>query len=176
MQTSKFRPKGVESNKKLQYPSARNCQLEETLPHSNLQSIQWLTDHYGLMCKWMPWSTCSPCLRIQSLTTWLPFIHCLGQSKDGKKSSSTAYYETDLDSNETRDLAQVTALLASYSLLPSSHGMSQSQSPDGFQPLTSEIANKYSSQPRTSGNSPGSAFKDMVCVFFLLILLRIWRK
>ena len=82
-----------------------------------------------------------------------------GQSKDSKKSNTT-YYETDMDSNESKDLATVTALLASYQLAPSS--ASVSQSPPGFQPLTSEIANKYNSQPRTSGNSPGSSYNMVI--------------
>ena len=69
-----------------------------------------------------------------------------------------------MDTNESKDLAQVTALLASYQLVPGPQG-GVSQSPPGFQPLTSEMANKYSSQPRTSGDGPRSAFNNMVRVF-----------
>ncbi|XP_053383535.1 pleckstrin homology domain-containing family A member 7-like isoform X5 [Mercenaria mercenaria] len=38
--------------------------------------------------------------------------------RDGKKSDGSTYYETDLDNGQSKDLAQVTALLASYHLLP----------------------------------------------------------
>ena len=80
-----------------------------------------------------------------------------------------------MDTKESKDLAQVTALLASYQLVPSSVGVSQS--PPGFQPLTSEIASKYSSQPRTSGDSPGNAFKMVkisVSYFWSLPVYAFW--
>ena len=71
-----------------------------------------------------------------------------------------------MDTNESKDLAQVTALLASYQLVPTSQP-ALSQSPPGFQPLTSEIANKYNSLPRTSGDSPRNAFNNMVRIILL---------
>ncbi|XP_060565630.1 uncharacterized protein LOC132724715 isoform X3 [Ruditapes philippinarum] len=40
------------------------------------------------------------------------------RKQDGRKQDGSTYYETDLDNGQSKDLAQVTALLASYHLLP----------------------------------------------------------
>ena len=130
-----------------------------------LLTIMFCLQMHTLKIESVPAKTFQVCIKTHILHfTFLTIMKILymilkfhsGQSKDSKKSSNTTYYETDMDSNESKDLAAVTALLASYQLAPSSASISQS--PPGFQPLTSEIANKYSSQPRTSGNSPGSAY------------------
>jgi hypothetical protein len=80
------------------------------------------------------------------------------RKQDGRKQDGSTYYETDLDNGQSKDLAQVTALLASYHLLPEQPMEDISQEA----PTTrSEVGRSFGSPPPSTEEGT-SAFRTVV--------------
>lgn len=82
------------------------------------------------------------------------------ENTDTRRKDGSTYYETDLDSLESKDLSQVTALLASYRLLPGQIGSGE-LSPE---PLTHRTTVGMLRSPPPSMEEGTSAFRTVVSV------------
>ena len=115
---------------------------------------------YRWICKFLILSE-SPSLTMCGTIVVVSTLPSTSTTNPRKKDGST-YYETDLDTMQSKDLSQVTALLASYRLLP---GQGGEMSPE---PLSHRTNVGLLRSPPPSAEEGNSAFRTVVsrCLIF----------
>lgn len=88
---------------------------------------------------------------------------------ESKKRDGTTYYETDLDTFESKDLAQVTALLASYQLLPGQADLSP-------EPAAHRTSVGLLRSPPPSTGEGNSAFRTVVSINLYLHIYSYFKQ